>query len=551
MKRDLKGRGDSDDPLENAARLLDQGQTNAALQLLIPLNQQYPDDPEIAIALGLASLKTNRIARACKVFDHFVTHWPRHRKIEQLIQALKDLAEPRRRRLEFLHLSESDLDYAVAFEESNAFMGAGKFAEARAATETLLAERPGCSPARNNLSYLMWLDGDAEGARAQTERILSDEPDNLQALCHLIRYHCLNGDETSARALVDRVRKLPNQGSDACATKIEAMSFLPDDLAIVAIYEQAVESNSEQDGTNPMLHHLAAVAHARLGNEAAARALWHQALRVSSEFELAKSNLDDAKARPADRHGAWPFNLSNWVAARDLAELQDQMRDAGEEGIGSAMRAWIEKRRGALTLIRRLLERGDPMGRDFAVMLATHARSPETDALLADYAVGPNGPDKVRLEAFKQALERGALPRGPVRISMHGEQHYTVAQAHNLVERPMEGAIRKLVAQLNQEDADAARSLAKEVGEDTPIGRLALARAALVRAEHDAARSLLDSVLAENFLSRTELATLCELDIELHAALHENDTARAWLDVWTQVRSDAPGLARWRKRLEG
>jgi Flp pilus assembly protein TadD len=539
------------DPLEEATRFLDQGQPGAALQVLVPLHETYADDPEIAIALGLASLKTNRIARACQVFGRFIQRWPRHRKTEQIQRALDDLADARGHRLRFLGLADDQIDIAVAYEESNAFLAAGQFAEARNVTEAVLEHQPGCTPARNNLSYLLWLDGDGEGARREAERVLADDPGNLQAACHMVRYLCLGGDEEGAKAMVETVKSLPTAGADGAVTKMEALSFLPDDGGVVALYEQAAAPDSAQDATSPMLHHLGAVAHARLGNEAAARSLWHQALRVSPEFELAKTNLDDARKKPAERHGAWPFSLSNWVAARDLADLGAGLQSAGEAGIGAAMRGWLGGRPGAAALVGRLLRRADPVGRDFALMLATHADTPEMNALLVEFALGQDGPDELRLTAWRRALERGLLPLGPVRVWIRGERHFTVPQAHDLHEEGRsDPRVRQLSERLDGGDVERARALVSDLGEELPVARAALARIEAGEGNLSAARAMLSTLLERPRMSRTELAALCEAEVVVLEASGDREGARAWLDVWGQVRSDAPAVARWRKRLE-
>lgn len=525
MKRPRKPelRPVSDDPLEEALRLVGEGNVQAALRQLAELELRFPDDPEVILTTTVAALRVNRVCRAALAFERFARRWPGHRKAAQVAKAYEGLDEALTHTLRAYQID--DLEIAAMHEESAALLVAGEFEESLRLAEAVLEKVPTCNAARTNRAHVLWLLGNAQEAASELETVLGSDPQHPQALALLTRFRFLEGRVADARTLADRLIEAPHRTDDAFTQKMESLSYMGADAAVVTLYEKALQEGSGENPENALLHHLGAVAAARLGREAQARGAWNAAVRIAPQFQLAKANLDDSRARPGDRNGPWAFALSSWVSASDLRALQSCLQNAQQDGgIAAAIQAFLQPRPGAPILVRSLLERGDPVGRDFGLMLASNAGTPEMDALLREYATGPHGPDRLRLQAVRTAVARDVLGRGPLRIWLHGVHRATIPAA------------------LDMEKDGRTRPQVKEA--------LDAARAAIDDNRLEDAEALLAALENLPRLTRDEVASLCEARVRMLAAQDRKDEARDWLDVWGEVRSGAPAVAEWRRKLE-
>src|SRR5207244_6841125 len=124
----------------------------------------------------------------------------------------------------------------------------------------------------------------------------------------------------------------------------------------------------------------------------------------------ARANLEDLKKPVGKRHAPWPFTLNYWVPEKLLDEMiayfgqvESPDSNAAKEQTTGFLRAHPEFN----IVVPALLDRGDPMGREFALRTAMQLKTPEMLAALRDFALGQRGPDAMRNEAAQAAMEAG------------------------------------------------------------------------------------------------------------------------------------------------
>lgn len=378
------------------------GYEHACRQLL----ELVPDHAEVALMLGGAHLHNHRPALACLAFSRFLERFPDHERAAEARDTVQRLAEPLAQYLHDLGFSGDDgLQLAALHEESNALLERGDLREARRLAERLLKRKPDCLPSLNNVSQLYWMEGMADRAVAAAQQVLSIEPDNPHALSNLARYHFLAGRPADARDVAERLKRVANEAPERWVKQAEAMAFLGDDDAVLQAYQRGRAQGSAAN--RAVLHHLAAVVHARRGDEEAARSLWRSALDLDPALELATQNLEDLALPRQERLGPWAMTLGAWLsdrALRDLDAVFDAMRDRGPGGARTAARQYLKKHPELTALLPHLVHRGDPVGRELAVRLAAGARSPECMAALRQFLDMGRGPADLREEA-RRALD--------------------------------------------------------------------------------------------------------------------------------------------------
>lgn len=393
----------------------------------LKLQRMFPDDPELLMALAQAYLVDGRLALARRACLRFIELWPDDRNAKYA----RDVAQATEAELEGT-LPRIDLPIEERYEavelheESQVLMEQGQIAQAREVADRLLEWLPDYIPAINNLSQIHYLDNRPADAIATAERALKIDPQNFHALGNLTRYLFLQGRDHEARRLADHLRSTQSNRSDIWIKKAETFSFLGDDQAVLDAFEGARDAGVLKNSLNmAMLYHLAAVASCRLGGKERARELWRQCLETAPSFEIARANLVDLSRPEGERNGPWAFTLDYFMRQQVIDEMLREFRKASrrnETDIDSTMRNFVRHHPEITHLIPYLLERGAPLGRDFAVKLASATETPATLAALRDFALSRQGSDQARMEAANAAAQAGLLPGGvSIRMWIKGE----------------------------------------------------------------------------------------------------------------------------------
>ncbi|HZR98314.1 MAG TPA: tetratricopeptide repeat protein [Chloroflexota bacterium] len=577
------------------------GYQHAAERLL----RVTPNDPDVMLGLAGAYLANIYPTLALRTFRRVLERWPEHERAAEIREEIARLEKVMPEMLKDLGVAgEEGLELAAAHEELRALLDQGSYAEARRAAEQLLRRWPNFAPALNNLSQVYALEGHFDTAIATAQRTLAFDPENVQALSNITRYHVLSGRLAEAEQWAARLKAVESDHVDAGTKKAEALSYLGDDagvLAAFAAHKRLLASDDTVDEapdlTDPLLYHLAAVAHGRLGQEQEARRLWARALERAPGLEIARSNLDDLDAPVDERHAPWPFPFYNWISRQGFNELMALVQSAAqrndEEATRRAARRFLRQHPEITALVPLLLDRGDPAGREFALRLATLVRTPELLAALRDFALGQRGPTAMRQEAARAASEGGMMPAGMVRFWVQGEWREVLFLNYEIHEEQLhrhppqveewhEEAVEALRAgdgkraeQLLQQalavvpgdpsllnnlasalDVQGRRkeamALLQRIFEEHPdyfFARIGMARLAVQERQFDRARELLQPLMEQRRLHRSEFDALCAANVELYYAEGHRDGARSWVDLWASVNPDHPGIARWRATL--
>ncbi|NJM40623.1 MAG: tetratricopeptide repeat protein [Anaerolineae bacterium] len=437
--------------LEEADVLTQRGNLLAARQVLDDLDRQYPNReeiltdlvnlniqlnnlpnliatcerlikvspyiPEAHISLAGAYLDSNYPTLALHRFRHFVKQFSSHQRaseIRELVTELEPTVEEMRR-----DVGLDDAALSEKHEQAQVYLSQGHYAQGRRLCEELIRARPDFVSAYNNLSLLHYADGRYEDAIDVAKRALEINPQNVHALSNLTRFYCLSGRLGEARTTANQLQQLPTTANvDLAIKKAEAFSFVGDDQVVldgVLAVEQAWPDDKRDQLDNPFLWHLGGVAAMRLGDEKTARRLWGRALSISPGFELAQENLDELSLPIGERHTAWPFSLGYWMRrvildaliAETSATAHTSIRtdDDDTPHLAKATQRVLRKYPDLQTLVPMLLQRGDPQGRELALMVAQMSKTPAMLNALRDFALGQFGPDAMRMKAGQLARE--------------------------------------------------------------------------------------------------------------------------------------------------
>ncbi|MDQ3815681.1 MAG: tetratricopeptide repeat protein, partial [Armatimonadota bacterium] len=441
-----------------------------------------PDDPELHLALANAYILNTYPVLGLQTLRRFLERWPEHARADEAREILSGLEATATNMVDHLGFSGEDAwELATLHEKMGILLEQGQFREARQAAQQLLERRPDFTPTLNNLSQIMWLEGGADGAIATATRVLDIDPDNVHALSNLARYCYLSGRAEEAWQWAERLKASPATGPELWLKKAEALSYMGDDEGVLEIFQHAVpETGLQPLEVDPTLPHLAAVAALRLGREDEARRYWKQTLSIAPGWQLAQENLDDLKRPVGERHAPWPFALPNWIPQRAIDDLLTSMEATGhsEEAAMRATRVYLRRHPEVAQRVPFLLDRGDPMGREFALRLALMAQTPEMLEALRDFALGQRGPDALRHQAAQGVAEAGLLPSGPTRLWYDGEWRELILMGFELHDEPIirhRRRVQELLAQaieaLHQDRADEAEELfqqALEIEPDAP-----------------------------------------------------------------------------------
>jgi tetratricopeptide (TPR) repeat protein len=620
--------------LDRAQSLMNRGRTIEARDLLQELDARYPRREEVlgllvnvthdlqdapgfleacqrlvavrpsadfTLMLGGAYLLSGFAALGLRTFRHFLQRWPDHPGAATARASLAKVEPDLPDRLAQINLTGDDgLEAMALHEEVQVLLGQGNFPEARRKAEGLLRRRPDFTPALNNLGETFFREGRPDEAVATARRVLGIDPDNLHALSNLARYLLLAGRTAEARECGERLRAVEPKGNEHAAKKAEGLSYLGDDAGVRETYRQYQELRPEGGGRpSAFLLHLVAVAEFRLGREDEARRHWAEALREEPGFEPARENLDDLRKPLGERHAPWPFPLPNWAPEKLVKGLVSRLapfeRTGRADAVAREATAYLREHPAMAALLPILLDRGDPAGRELAVRVAGVARSPETLALLRDFALGQRGPDAMRMEAAQLASQAKLLPPGPARLwvegawrdlllfgwEVHGEpirppgrssqteelsrqalealRERDAARAESLIRKALEAEpdapdLLQNLAAANELQGRSAESeaLLRQIHQRFPdylFARAVLARLAARQGRPDEGKALLDPLLTRPRFHFSEFAAVCAAMIDVLLAKGEKDGARTWFDMWERTEPDNPQLDEFRGRV--
>ncbi|MCI0389566.1 MAG: tetratricopeptide repeat protein [Acidobacteria bacterium] len=572
------------------------------LQASLKLQRMFPGRPDALLALAQAYLMKERLALARRAYLHFLERWPDEEGAEHARSALRVMEPDLERMVAIINLpGEERYDAVELHEEAQVLMEQGQMAQAIATTGKLLERMPDFVPALNNLSQMQHLDNHPAEAIATAERALEIDPQNFHALGNLARYLFSQGRGDEARQVAERLQATQSDRDDIWIKKAETFSFLGDDQAALAAVDGAQAAGALKGLINgEALYHFAAVAAWRLGQEERARELWRQCLEAAPGFELARANLADLNRPVGERNGPWAFTINYFLRREAVEEMVKETIKTvrrHKDDFTKAMQDYARRHSEITHLIPYLLERGDPVGRDFAVRLASAIKTLEMLVMLRDFALGQQGADQMRMQAAQAATQAGLLPSGlPSRIWIKGEwqdimmlgfeiyfepdeegkmppkverlavdaleelKYGDPVKAERLLKQAIEIApnnpslLNNLAAAYGKQGKDEALSnLIAEIRQKFPDYFFGITNEAMMLARDgrpDEAEELVKPLLQHKRLHVTEFAALCGAQIEIAIARRNRESAQGWIQMWESVDPDSPTLEILRSRVE-
>lgn len=563
------------------------------------LAEKEPGLAVLQLMLAGGYCNYGRPASALRAFRSFVETWPDDPMIEGARESIAQLEPVVEKMLSESLLSGDDrLELAAMHEEVMACLAEGEDERAIRFGERLLARCPDFVPVMNNLSEVYSRIGKTDDAISMSRRVLERQPDNFHALSILTRHLFLNGRLDEAIALSAQLRSLQSDRDEVWCKKCEALSFLGDDEAVLAMFAEAERAGAAKSPSpaNALLHHLAAVAAARRGDHRQAERYWRKALKFQPNLELARENLADAKKKIGERHGPWYFSIEYWIRKDIIGDLMHSL-DGPEirknnEAVSRIVERFAKTHPEVIRLVPAWLDRGDEAARGFAWRLAMMLETPDMLDALRTFCLSQRGPDKMRLETAHFLHRLDAMPSSKVNLWMEGRWTEIQLFGYEITDEPnvnnrsqqvedwayeacealrrgdgleaeryirkcieLEGEVPDLLNNLAmsytlQGRTDDALALAKQVHERWPdyfFGRIAMANMAHDDGNYDLAESYLAPLHQQKKLHFTEFAALASATIRLMISQGNLDAARSWIDLWKQIDPDHPELLRMKR----
>ncbi len=436
------------EPLETARTLLEENRLEEALSLLLDLDRRHPntravlellsdtasraerwpvaldanerlsilepDEPDVHYNRGLSHLACGFLVLGRRYLQLVQDRWPDYEMNDRIRDTIGRLEKDVEKRL-------ARLEVEARLEQVQVWLVRGKFAEARRVAQQMLSRWPRFLPALNAVADAWYQEGNLAQAIHATQQALQTVPENSRGRAMLVRFLVLAGRSDEARREAETLATRAAQHPDDRVAAAEVLTILGDDAGVLAVWAQAEQEGFQlTDERLALLHHLAAVAEYRRGNEERARSLWARALKADPDHELTVANIDDLDRPTAEQTGPWPLPADAWLPANLVGELFRQAGRAPVAGRHSETEARLRRFLGQYPAVgpaaRLLLERGDPVGCEVAVRLAGSARTPDLLAALRDFALGRHGSDRLRFQAAFSVASSGLLPGGTVRL---------------------------------------------------------------------------------------------------------------------------------------
>jgi tetratricopeptide (TPR) repeat protein len=621
--------------IEEADDLLAQGQPQEALELLQELDKKFPRQPDILgllanayldihdqqgylhsiyklhtltpnkadVKLGLAGayLANEFLALALQTFRQFISRWPNDEHVIDVRKTIAQLELGLQKILSEIGFSmETGFNFLCQHEELRLQMELGNYDRCRQLAKPLLEQRPHFCPVLNNLSLVEWLEGDLQGAIEISQKVLDCEPENVHALSNLTRYFFMLGRRDESNLYAQRLKQSQAEAADIWIKKTEALSFIGDDVGVLALIEQAKLAKVQKE-LSGIVWHWGAVAEYRMGQIAKARKYWQKSSLEPRSSNLARANLEELEKPLHERTCPQAFTIDAWISRKTIelmaAAVERSARRENDPTFHGKVNLFIDSHPELINFVLQALRAGDNQSREFALQLAEMSAHPKILSDLKEFMLGQQGPDALRLQASQVLSKHGIFKPGELvdiwlkgewtaimmfgmKISYDSQKEPTLKpaaqrlmeqaiyalqddegeKAEKYLRKALEiqgdepGLLNNLAVSLSMQGRDdEAGAIADEIPVRFPdyfFGQVITVRKAIQENHLEEAKSMLDKMMQKTELHVTEFSALCACQVEFMIEDGKPDGAYSWFEIWEQGYPNDPQLDKYEEMIE-
>jgi tetratricopeptide (TPR) repeat protein len=392
-------------------------------QAIYRMAHLQPHSPDLQYALAGAHMVNMRPALALRCFHDALRRWPSHPHADEARKQIQILEDAVRQQI-----SQTDLEYDKGLslvsqhDEMSYHQSHYDLRQARLSGEKLLREFPTYAPAINNLSQVEAMDGRLDKAIQLSSRALEFDTTNIHALSNLTRLYFLAGNPDQAYINANLLKSSTSSSVDRWIKIAEALTFLEDDQGVLDLYNHAHDHQALEKVTSAAIFfHLLAVAAYNLGREAEARSFWEKSLAIDADLTWARENFNDLARLPAERSGAWAFGFESWLLTPMALEVAEQIKRLQRSPKKAEMQAAIkriieEKYSRVLFLAPHMVARGDPKTCEFVTHMAAVSAHPHLLSAAKSYIFGKRGTFQARFKNAQMLAQAELIPSGALKL---------------------------------------------------------------------------------------------------------------------------------------
>ena len=447
--------------LEQAEELLDDDKWVEAIDLLRPMQQKFPKDPQVLwfLAEGHANVKdfqmfafymeklnkletqnpnviyylaesylfSEYFALALNAYAKYAKRWADHEfyndaqtKMEELKKIIVNKYDTEGvppEEVPELSIFQDKVRKSIFFEDAPRGIEIAKRA---------LKKFPNYIPIINNLSTLFFNEADFKNALFYADMALKKDPQNVHALSNLVRFNFFSGYFQIAEKYAEELFSVKGFGPEGLYKIIEGLSLVAFHDKVLQIFERAdKDAKVDEAPQAPMIYHLAAVAAYNSGDINRAHRLWEKGQKIDPYIYLINDNLDDLKKPVGERNGPWAFSLRYWFTNKYIDKIiksSEIIERNNKKNVPSDNNDDLFGEHPELLLLAPVaFDRGDGNTRKFFILLNESIDNDLMLEYLLDFALGQKGSDDLRMTAVQIAARKKKFKDNKVRLWVKGE----------------------------------------------------------------------------------------------------------------------------------
>lgn len=445
--------------LARAERMIQGNRAQEAVELMMPLVESYPREPEAHYMLGYARAGTGDVWGALEEFERAMelsrdpSYWPplaslyielelnahalgafrqaiRHpehippelrERVPQVIAALREqFAELSRSQ----GISEGQTEKGLyEMEEGIRAMNRSDYSSSAAASRRAIRLLGDWPPPHNNLSLALFYAGHPEDAVAAARKVLAHDPDNIQALSNAIRFLAWSDREQEARALWARLEHVAPQDMVDRIKAAEAAAILGEDESVYRLLRPLDRPSAELlPAFASEVQLFLAVAEANTGRRGAKRRFQEVRGRYP-QVDRFLAALEDKRPGPGWSQRYPYFASSELLPVRamqewvDLAERREHMP---EERFHDEAARFAERFPQIIQAAEKMIWEEDQIDAGLSMLILFDTS--QARAALRRFGLSQAGDDSARTRALNRLVEVGEIgPDTTLRVWMGGE----------------------------------------------------------------------------------------------------------------------------------